>query len=678
VELGLFKARIARWALPLLAALTFVAVGRSGDSAAQTPGPVVDQGIVATWYRGQVELTGSGFGVPSESSYILFEFGSRQKHLSSSAPEVVQWTDERIVFSLPIEVQSGKLAVAAAGQLAGPVDFLVYRYQATDIQVNKLPLALALGASGELWLNSEYHRDLKRFAPGSQVSYEAIPVPQAEGGIFALNVLGDNRTSVSALGEDIVVDEEGDVWFTEGGGFLYEGEHLNSSRIVQYDPVAETFACFNSPIDNAQVVGVLVDEDRDLVWYSEGGPAGNAISAFNPATTGSDCTFDPYSGAVRAPVCSENAPIVGCHRRYHLPRPGAFPAHLTEDADGRIWFTELFGNRVTSLNPGTGAFADILLPGPDIPNIANSMGPWEIETAPNGTLWVTAYLDAKVLRIRTDQIEQCNVLLPSGENPCVEELRSSAMDGATNLHSLAAGQDSLVWFGVEFNEDGVGLSDRADIGFVSIAHNDQIVVLPSIKGMQTAAGIVQDPSTGDVWFAEFASRRIYRLREVGAGDVDDDGVVDASDNCVVDVNASQQDSNGDGLGDACDPNDVDRDGCQNVREQGSNPLEGGLRNPNLYWDFYDIPTGGGGTRDRQISGLDLFAIIARFGTSDAAGNAAVNRDTDPLSAVPASGYHPAFDRSRPLFVAPWQSQAADGSINGTDIFALLGQFGHQC
>ncbi len=139
---------------------------------------------------------------------------------------------------------------------------------------------------------------------------------------------------------------------------------------------------------------------------------------------------------------------------------------------------------------------------------------------------------------------------------------------------------------------------------------------------------------------------------------------------------------GDGLaGAACDIGavepgrlDADQDGCIDEQEAQTLPASetsGGHRDPNNFWDFFDVPTGPGLMRDRSVSGPDIFAVIGRFNTT---GNPAV----DPLSPPPSSGYHSAYDRGPLLGPDPWDLGPADGSIASTDIFAIIAQFNHSC
>jgi hypothetical protein len=120
----------------------------------------------------------------------------------------------------------------------------------------------------------------------------------------------------------------------------------------------------------------------------------------------------------------------------------------------------------------------------------------------------------------------------------------------------------------------------------------------------------------------------------------------------------------------CYDGDGDNDGCSEKQEAGGDPTDGGQRDGESFWDFYDVPTGALLLRDRSVSAPDIFAVISRFNTSG-------NANIDPLSIPPASGYHTAYDRGTAVG-DPWDLTAANGSIASTDIFAVLAQFNHSC
>lgn len=121
--------------------------------------------------------------------------------------------------------------------------------------------------------------------------------------------------------------------------------------------------------------------------------------------------------------------------------------------------------------------------------------------------------------------------------------------------------------------------------------------------------------------------------------------------------------------------DEDQDGCTDWEELGDNEVAGGLRDPFNFWDFYDVPTGTWPNlaRNASVSALDFFAVLARYNTEG-------DPDIDPLSLPPATGYHPAFDRSAAGSLGPdaWNIDKADGAISGLDMFAILAQVGHYC
>jgi hypothetical protein len=127
--------------------------------------------------------------------------------------------------------------------------------------------------------------------------------------------------------------------------------------------------------------------------------------------------------------------------------------------------------------------------------------------------------------------------------------------------------------------------------------------------------------------------------------------------------------------------DGDDDGCMDDQETGDDPLTGGDRDPEDFWDFFDTPDDQN-ARDKAVAAGDLARLVQRFGSNDS-GAGAFDRADDPLSAPDApvtpagdrDNYHPAFDRS------PSQSTLsgpADGIIATGDIALLVGQFGHSC
>lgn len=143
------------------------------------------------------------------------------------------------------------------------------------------------------------------------------------------------------------------------------------------------------------------------------------------------------------------------------------------------------------------------------------------------------------------------------------------------------------------------------------------------------------------------------------------------------------DNDGDTSCDADDPDD-DNDGCTDAQELGSDPALGGQRDPDNFWDFFDVPAGAGLTRDRDVTAEDVFGVVGRFGATDT-GPGDFDRNSDPFS-MPnervaeehRSNYHPAYDRGPRVGTNAWNLGPADGAVAALEIFAVIGQFGHSC
>jgi hypothetical protein len=136
--------------------------------------------------------------------------------------------------------------------------------------------------------------------------------------------------------------------------------------------------------------------------------------------------------------------------------------------------------------------------------------------------------------------------------------------------------------------------------------------------------------------------------------------------------------------------DSDKDNCADAEELSDAGATGGLRDPFNSGDFMSVHTGPVANlqKDQVVSVADISAVVARFGTNDSGGTTKINRNTNPKSGPPATGYHPSFDRGGPIpnggvagsvsRQTPASVGAGAGSITVADISATVAQFGHSC
>jgi hypothetical protein len=116
--------------------------------------------------------------------------------------------------------------------------------------------------------------------------------------------------------------------------------------------------------------------------------------------------------------------------------------------------------------------------------------------------------------------------------------------------------------------------------------------------------------------------------------------------------------------------DNDWDGCINYFETHNDAEDGGQRNPNNFWDFFDTPDSNN-VRDRRINASDVYRVWVRLGTTG-------NPSVPPILPPPPSGYHPAFDRGSIIGDHPWNVGPADGAITAVDLLIIQSQAGHSC
>jgi streptogramin lyase len=488
--------------------------------------PSVDGTTITAFVGRFLTITGTGFGELDSSSRLVLNQGLNTRYISAISDEILSWTDRKIVIPLPDSAKSGRFRIETAAGKSQEIRIEVYSYEWFDIPptpgTNALPLAIARAANGVLWVNQEFHLDLQHFDPATgRVTAISIPRPPMPGP-FALSLFGnDFQTQISGAGEDIIVDPGGRVWFTQGGGYLYEGKHPNHSRVVCYDPKAperDRFRVYNVPGDGNQVIGLTWDEGRGRLWFTEGGlDHGNKIVSFDPEHVRWNNTFD-FSRSLDDHICRPGGPYDACFHVYELPEGSKQPAHLALDRDGQVWYTAFWGNSVGRLDPKSGAVIEYPLPQTTStaqPAQVLGSGPWQIVVAPNGDIVFNTHFDATIYRIPIKHAADpsCRALDADGRNPCIRQVADTGIDTAQDIiHSIAFAVDGRLWFTEGGPEQG---STDVSLGFVTPDWNG-IVRLPPLAGFEgegnaSASGLVIDPATGDIWFCEFWRHRIGHL-----------------------------------------------------------------------------------------------------------------------------------------------------------------------
>lgn len=128
------------------------------------------------------------------------------------------------------------------------------------------------------------------------------------------------------------------------------------------------------------------------------------------------------------------------------------------------------------------------------------------------------------------------------------------------------------------------------------------------------------------------------------------------------------------------PGDNDGDGCGNFLEIGADPMLGGRRDPDNFWDFMDVWTGLPASRDQSVNITDVGGVVARFGASQEPAPTKPDALTEAVTPPPAApAYHASYDRGGAAPSGnPWNLLPPDGTIAIGDIGAVVAQFGHRC
>lgn len=287
-------------------------------------------------------------------------------------------------------------------------------------------------------------------------------------------------TGVVGIGQvnDVVFDQAGNMWWTEGGLFSLGG-------IGRRSP--------NGRVDRfADGLVYGMDLPRSLTL----GPDGNLwFTSFGFGLTG--------VGRITP---------TGVITMFRGIGDGKLPWTITAGGDGNLWFTEVGGDSPTigRITPA-GAITELPLP-------AEMVGTLGITLGPDGNVWFTA-------KDSIGRITPAGVVtrFTEGLSDEVEPGNPNIPDRGTPV-ALTFGADGNLWFIRTLNDDGRPLGRMTPEGVVTD------VALPPTDFLGNDSGttfILFDMTLGpdgNVWFTDWAGGRIGRVTPAGEVTEFEDGV----------------------------------------------------------------------------------------------------------------------------------------------------------
>lgn len=425
--------------------------------------------------------------------------------------------------------------------------FFLKKTYSLDASAALFPWALTI-SNHSVWVVGELaFRSLQGLIPDGAGDYPSsttafrIPLKiadpvSANGPFRGRSLEGEpQQVNFSTLGEEITVDELGRIWFAQGGRNTTALGVTNYSRVISFTPPDSRdsdgeFCVYNIPDDNAEVLAVAWDADRDLLWFAQSSVHGGigAIVSFKP----SDMTT--CSNLYQWELNSQGEPVTdfdygycdaidprGCFTKYALPAdyPVAFsafpslglpdmkttgsPSFLTvlqkphPDA-GSVWFSLSLGDALGRLNPDDpGGPAQTAFPIGDDPYsgkwvVPNNAGVWDIDVHPlTGDIVFTAYSGRYIGRFDMERYlaasyeGECETVPGAGQvNPCMQLMPVPGLSSVHNVHQLDFDDFGNAWFSVTTEgclpETDEPPHEPASIGFVN-SQWTQVVYFDALK-----------------------------------------------------------------------------------------------------------------------------------------------------------------------------------------------------
>ncbi len=327
-------------------------------------------------------------------------------------------------------------------------------------------------------------RDAVATAAWLEASLAREPAPRPPSGTDTVTgqVTEYDTPVAEDLPHDVAVDPAGRVIIT--GMF--------SHRLFVLDPATGTFETVAIPIPKANPRAVEIDSAGNW-WAVLGQPM--QVARYRPQSrewTSFPVGFYPHSLALGRPGevwvnghFTRNPELIGrvdvATRRLETfpvtPHPilagvpgGPIPYEIRIGPDGRVWGSELMGNRVFVMEPSTGRFRTYQMP-------VSHSGPRRLDLDRQGRVWIPAYAANELVRLDPATGEFRRYVLPIPD----------AVPYVVRIDQVT----SRIWI-------GTGAAD-AIVAFDPAGERFTVYPLPSRGALVRHLAI--DPRTHDLWVA---------------------------------------------------------------------------------------------------------------------------------------------------------------------------------
>ena len=189
---------------------------------------------------------------------------------------------------------------------------------------------------------------------------------------------------------------------------------------------------------------------------------------------------------------------VGTITEYPIPTADSTPRGITTGPDGRLWFTEYFGNKIGRITT-----AGVIGAGDEIPMPTANVAPSGITVGPDGNLWFTDVAggdNSRVGRIAPTATSSSDILEIPVPTP------NSSPEGITT------GPDGRMWFTEYGSQDG----NRIGVLATNATQTTDITEFGiDGGGFPQPFGIVSGPG-GKLWFSAFGTGKVGHIAPPGA------------------------------------------------------------------------------------------------------------------------------------------------------------------